>query len=41
MAAHCDGGVCGWLEEKVPEEFAYYGGLGGADGVWRNYSSWL
>jgi hypothetical protein len=33
--------MCGWLGEEVSEEFAYYGGRSGADGVWRDYSSWL
>jgi hypothetical protein len=41
MATYCDKGTCGWLEEKVPEEFANYGGLSGADRARGDYSSRL
>jgi hypothetical protein len=41
MAAHCDGGACEWSGEEVLEEFTYYSGRSGADGVRRDYSSWL
>jgi hypothetical protein len=41
MAAHCDEGACGWSGEEVPEELANYGGLSGADGAQRDYSSRL
>jgi hypothetical protein len=41
MTAHRYGGVCEWSGEKVLEEFADDGGLSGADGVRRDYSSRL